>query len=58
MAEIIEDKLLRIRITSQDRTMPESFLPGTGTYVEPSSMVLAIPSGGVPVGKVIAKELG
>lgn len=60
MAEIIEEKALRNKnYVFRDRAHAGELLARKlGPYVEPSSMVLAIPSGGVPVGKVIAKELG
>ncbi len=60
MAEIIEDKALRNKnYVFKDRAHAGELLARKlGAYVEPASMVLAIPSGGVPVGKVIAKELG
>jgi putative phosphoribosyl transferase len=60
MAEIIEEKELRNKnYVFRDRTHAGELLARKlGPYVEPASMVLAIPSGGVPVGKVIAKELG
>lgn len=60
MAEIIEEKALRNKnYVFRDRAHAGELLAWKlRPYVEPSSMVLAIPSGGVPVGKVIAKELG
>ncbi len=60
MAVIIEEKALRNKnYVFRDRAHAGELLARKlGPYVEPSSMVLAIPSGGVPVGKVIANELG
>ncbi len=60
MAEIIEEKVLRNKnYVFRDRVHAGELLARKlEPCVEPSSMVLAIPSGGVPVGKVIAKELG
>ena len=59
MAEIIEERSLRNKnYVFRDRTHAGELLARKlEPYVEPSSIVLAIPSGGVPVGKVIAKEL-
>lgn len=60
MAEIIEEKVLRNKnYVFRDRVHAGELLARKlEPYAEPSSMVLAIPSGGVPVGKVISKELG
>ncbi|NJD78565.1 MAG: phosphoribosyltransferase [Candidatus Methanoperedens sp.] len=60
MAEIIEEKVLRNKnYVFRDRAHAGMLLARKlEPYIEPSSMVLAIPSGGVPVGKVISKELG
>lgn len=60
MAEIIEEKVLRNKnFVFRDRAHAGELLARKlEPYAEPSSMVLAIPSGGVPVGKVISKELG
>lgn len=59
MPEIIEERALRNKnYVFRDRTHAGELLARKlGPYVEPASMVLAIPSGGIPVGKVIAKEL-
>ncbi len=60
MAEIIEEKKLRNKnYVFRDRAHAGELLARKlRPYVDPASMVFAIPSGGVPVGKVIAKELG
>ncbi|MBU3966703.1 MAG: phosphoribosyltransferase [Euryarchaeota archaeon] len=60
MAEIIEEKSLRNKdYVFRDRAHAGELLARKlGPYVEPGSIVLAIPSGGVPVGKIIANELG
>lgn len=60
MAEIIEEISLRNKdYVFRDRAHAGELLARKlGPYVEPGSIVLAIPSGGVPVGKIIAKELG
>jgi predicted phosphoribosyltransferase len=60
MAEIIEEKVLRNKnYVFRDRAHAGELLARKlEPYVEPSSMVLAIPSGGITVGKVISKELG
>ncbi len=60
MTVIIEEKALRNRnyVFSDRAHAGELLARKLELYVEPSSIVLAIPSGGVPVGKVIAKELG
>ena len=60
MAEIIEERALRNKIhVFRDRAHAGELLAlKLRPYVGPSSIVLAIPSGGVPVGKAIAKKLG
>ncbi len=60
MAKIIEEKALRNKnFIFRDRAHAGELLAWKlKTYVGFSSVVFAIPSGGVPVGKVIAKELG
>lgn len=60
MAEIIEDKALRNKnYVFRDRAHAGELLARKlRPFVETASIVLAIPSGGVPVGNIIAKELG
>ena len=60
MAKIIEDKALRNKnYVFRDRVHAGELLAmKLGSSVETASIVLAIPSGGVPVGNIIAKELG